>query len=136
MKRDKDLAAKLDDPLRVAAGLPLGPDACYFVGASSDGDHGQVSDASILEYNRPPAGQPGLWCQWTVPGEGRKANQSIEWDGGEKFYSYVEWLEYIVKHFLEPWGRRITGVVKWRGEEPGDKGKIVAKDNKLEVVEG
>lgn len=134
MKRDKDVAATLKDPLRVAVGLPLGPDACYYVGLGED--HGQISDASILEYNDPPAGQPGLWCKWTVPDIGRKANQSIEWNGVEKFYDYIKWLEYIIKHFLEPWGRKVTGVVKWSGEEPGDVGKIIAKDNKLEIVEG
>ena len=31
-KRDTEAAAKIPDPLREAVGLPLGPDACFFVG--------------------------------------------------------------------------------------------------------
>lgn len=116
------------DPLRDAVGLPPKPE--YFV--SGDGFCGQDSDESVLNYNSPPPGQPGLWCQW-VPSENLDA---IEWDGHEKFYHYVEWLTYLIKHFLEPWGYRLNGDVEWEGEGRGDIGRIIVTDNVVSVLEG
>jgi hypothetical protein len=68
-----------------------------------------------------------LWCQWIATPDGR----GIEWDGGEKFYHYIAWLQYIILHFLEPWGYRLSGEVKWTGEDPSDTGRIIVEDNKL-----
>lgn len=65
-------------------------------------------------------GTPGIWCQWVPTEDG----QGIEWDGNEKFYAYVEWLDYIVKKFLTPWGITLSGEVQYRGEEFGDDGTI------------
>jgi hypothetical protein len=104
-----------------------GIDGGYFIGASGHG--GQDRDDSIIDYNSPPYGQPGLWCQWTSNEEGTK----LEWDGGEKFYSYVEWLEYLIEHFFSKWGVLLTGEVKWEGEDNTDMGKIIVTDNEVEV---
>jgi len=51
------------------------------------------------------------------------------WDGGEKFYNYVEWLKYLINHFFEKWGVKLNGEVYWKGEDGEDMGKIVVKDN-------
>jgi hypothetical protein len=48
----------------------------------------------------PPNGQPELYCQWTPNKEGI----TIEWDTGEKFYGYIEWIEYLINQFLKKWG--------------------------------
>lgn len=114
------------DPLREAVNLPIGRDCQFFVGGS--GFAGQDRDESIVDYNYPPDGQPGLWCQW-VPNEDGTA---IEWDGGEKFYSYTEWLKYIIENFLKPWGHTLNGKVHWRGEEFSDLGTIVVKNNAIQ----
>ncbi len=127
MKRNAAEAAKLADPAREAVGLPIGKDGEYFVG--SEGFMGQDQDSSIVEYNYPPSTQPGLWCQW-VPNEDGTA---IEWDGGEKFYEYVEWLEYIISNFLDPWGYKLNGQVEWQGEDMGDRGVIRVKDNVVDI---
>jgi hypothetical protein len=74
----------MPDPVRIAAGLPIGEDGDYFVGGG--GFAGQDKDASVLSYNNPPKGQPGLWCKW-IPGDEGK---TIEWDNADKFYNYVE----------------------------------------------
>jgi hypothetical protein len=124
MKRDG--AKTGPDPIRDAAGLPANPD--YFV--SGRGLAGQ--DASILEYNQEPDGQPGLWCQW-VPSE---THDAIEWDGGEKFYEYEAWIVYLVEHFLGPWGYKLNGTVTWEGESQGDVGRLVMRDNVLSVERG
>ena len=86
---------------------------------------GQDHDETIIDYNRPPRTQPGLWCQWVPTEDGNE----IEWEGGEKFYDYVEWLEYLIEKILAPRGYTLNGTVFWQGEEDSDRGKIVATNN-------
>ena len=93
---------------------------------------GQDSDETILDYNRPPRTQPGLWCQW-VPSED---GQFIQWDGSEKFYNYVEWLKYLIDKILAPRGYKLNGVVGWQGEDRGDIGKIEVVDNVVRTLRG
>ena len=128
MKRNAKFAATLPDPFRNAVGLPIGNEAEYFVGGV--GDFGQDDDLSVIDHNDPPKNQPGLWCQWVPSADG----EGIEWNGGEKFYYYVEWLNYIIKNFLIPWGLVLNGTVKWRGEDFNDAGKIIVKDNVVSKV--
>lgn len=121
MKRD---AAKLGpDPVREAAKLPAGIDGGYYVG--SDADYGQQRTPDILDYNSPPEGQPGLWCKWTPDEDGT----AIIWDDGEKFYDYVQWIEYLIENFLAPWGYLVNGAVEWDGEGRGDVGRILVVNN-------
>jgi hypothetical protein len=130
-RRMKRLEADADlrpDPLRDAVGLPIGREGGYFVG--EEGTWGDHSGNDVVNSNKPPEGQPGLWCQWT-PNENGTA---IEWDGGEKFYYYVEWLEYLIKHFLGMWGYRLNGTVTYQGEAEGDKGSIIVVDNVVTKV--
>jgi hypothetical protein len=128
MKRDP---AKLGpDPIRKAAKLPAGVDGEYYVGSTAE--YGQHSTSDILDYNGPPASQPGLWCQWTPTGDGT----AIIWDEGEKFYDYVEWAEYLLEHFLTPWGYRVNGAVEWFGEDRGDIGRILIVNNAVTVQPG
>lgn len=129
MDRNPVIAATLPDPLREAAGLPIGEGAEFFVGGV--GSFGQGNDASVLNHNSPAKSQPGLWCQW-VPSD---SGESIEWDGGEKFYNYIEWIKYINEKFLKPWGIVLEGKVSWSGEDSGDVGVIVAKDGKIRYKE-
>ncbi len=128
-----------------------GNDGEYFVGGK--GHAGQDRDDSIIDFNTPPGQldylntpdfgerwkenelrkiegkcQPGLWCQWMV-GDG----YVLQWDGGEKFYHYVEWLSYLISHFFEPWGIKLTGEIEWVGEDSEDRGKIVVENNDIAV---
>lgn len=90
---------------------------------------GQDRDNTIIDYNEPPKTQPGLWCHWTPTEDGT----ALEWDGGEKFYNYVEWLEYIIVAILTPRKYKINGTLTWRGENFDDVGKITVKNNKITV---
>jgi len=153
MKRDAAKAALLTDKVREAVGLPIGEDAAYYVGSAEDGQMGQKNDNSVLDYNS-PAGQlgyddagfsdrwaenkkritdgkcqPSLWCQWTVNDEGTQ----LEWDGGEKFYYYTEWLKYLIAHFFNVWGVKLNGEIKWTGEDDEDMGKIYVTDSVVEA---
>lgn len=90
--------------------------------APNYGDH-------VLDINRAPDAMPGLWCQW-VP----TSDTTLAWDGGEKFYEYIEWLRYLLTTFLAPWGYTVTGTVEWTGEDDDDRGKLqVEADNRLRV---
>lgn len=133
MKRDASVTEERPDPVRVAAGLPVGKDGGYFVGEGGVAGQGEggfgVLPKGVLDFNREPTEQPGLWCQW-VPNED---GTEIEWDGGEKFYHYVDWLDYLIEHFLSPWGYTLEGEVEWRGEDWEDTGTISVSGNVVEV---
>jgi hypothetical protein len=75
---------------------------------------------------------PSFYCQW-VPAEDGTA---IEWDGGEKFYNYIEWLAYLVKNFFQSKGYTLSGTVSWQGEDSDDFGLIEVNDNKIVTREG
>ena len=100
-----------------------GVDGEFFVG-------GKERDETIIDYNTTPLGQPSLWCQWTV------VNGELTWDGGEKFYAYILWLEYMINNFFQPWGIKLNGEVEWLGEDPDDFGKIKVTNNKVKILEG
>jgi hypothetical protein len=69
----------------------------------------------------PPA---DTFCQWVATADGTK----LEWDGEEKFYDYVEWLQYLCAVFAK-WGVQASGTIRWTGEEPEDRGAITVKRN-------
>lgn len=130
MQRNAEATATMLDPIREVVGLPIGEQGGYFVG--SPRDYGTDHTPDVTNYNNPPAGQPGLWCQWTPTEDGT----AIEWDQGEKFYDYVEWLEYLIEHFLKPWGYVLNGAVDWQGEERGDIGRILIVNNAVSTKAG
>jgi len=120
VRRDDEKTQKMNDPVRKAVNLPVGKEGGFYVVDSNDAE-------DVIDGNSPPEGQPGLWCQWVPTEDG----MAIEWDGGEKFYEYIDWLEYIIKNFLKPWGYKLNGKVLWQGESVGDVGSITVKDNKV-----
>jgi hypothetical protein len=125
MKRNASLTRERVDHVRDHAGLPVGPEGAFYVGEGGYGGQNEGSD--ILNYNSPPKGQPGLWCKWEPTEDG----QGIRWNGVEKFYDYVKWLEYLIENFLAPWGYVLEGEVTWQGEERSDMGKLIVKKNKV-----
>jgi hypothetical protein len=118
----------------------------YFL---SDGTDSWGQDTpNIIEHNKPPEGQPGLWCQWVASEKG-----NIKWNGAEKFYNSEEWMLYFVEHLfkknaymknLEPdtykkyefQEHSLNGVIYAKGEEAGDIWKLIVKDNEVFVSQG
>ncbi len=128
MKRNPEILQSIPDPARTAVGLPVGEEGCYFVNEKWDED----SEVSVVNYNRPPKTQPGLWCKWVPTADGG----GIKWNGAEKFYDYVEWLQYIINNFLKPWGYVLNGEVNWQGENEEDIGIILVASNVIIFPEG
>lgn len=126
MCRDPSVARNYLDPVRAAAKLPIGKDAGFFVGSTEN--WGQNHTGDVVNYNKPPRGQPNLWCKWAPSEDGK----SIQWDGAEKFYNYTAWLKYLIKYFLEPWGYKLNGCVRYSGEDVSDCGEIIVEDNVVE----
>ena len=131
MKRDnekiKELYPKWKD---LCFNGDLGVDGEYFVGGI--GFMGQGDDDSVLEHNYPASTQPGLWCQWVIGGN----NDELMWDEGEKFYDYVEWLEYMIDNFFDPLGYILNGDITWEGEDSDDVGVIHVEDNIVDIEYG
>lgn len=108
----------------------------YFVGGG--GMMGQAEGEDIIDYNVPPRGQPGLWCNW----KSTECGGFIEWDGGEKFYYAEEWMTFLIKHFIgdNPEASKelpflckhnLNGVIEAQGEEASDKWSLIVVDNKV-----
>lgn len=120
---------KLSHTRRVKRNLPdkYGIEGEFYV--EGGGLMGQAKEKSIIDYNRPPCTQPGLWCQW----EPSDCGNFIAWNQAEKFYCYVEWLQYIIDRVLTLKGYSITGNVLYQGEDVEDRGLIKVKDNIIKV---
>ncbi len=104
-------------------------------------------DSDVLDENRPPEGQPGLWCQWAPTDDGA----GIAWNGNEKFRHPVEWMQYLIDNFLaagaaaktqthDGLGRftfadhAVEGTIAAQGERPSDRWALVVRDGKASCV--
>jgi len=86
---------------------------------------------SFVDERHESEDYPSIWCDW-VPSED---GSSIAWNGAEKFYNYLEWLEYIITHFLERWDYVLNGEVEWCGEDHwNDRGTIHVENNVVTVT--
>lgn len=139
---DGDLVNQHPDPLREAVGLPLGENGCSFTG------HGFLD-----EYCYPPwsytgsketgpaptdpaylgkvcPGTPYHHCPWKPNDDGTEL-----FVPGDKPYKYIEWLHFLVDHFLTPWNALLNGKMTWHGEWDHDAGIIIVEHNMITVLE-
>lgn len=84
-------------------------------------------DPCVIDYNNPPSTQPGLWCNWHV------TRTELTWNEAEKFYYYVEWLQYLIKNFFDKWGVALDGAIQWQGENCTDRGTISVWGSKIHI---
>ena len=75
---------------------------------------------------------PSYYCQWVTSDNGR----FLEWDSGEKFENYVEWLQLLVDRYFKKWGRSLTGAMEYSGDGDGDVGTIAVDRNVIHVLPG
>lgn len=133
MSRNSALVANLPDPLRQAVDLPVGEEGEYYVSGEDVHQYDKSTDETVVDCDRPPKTQPGLHCYW-IPNEDGTA---IVWNLIDGFKNYIEWIRYLIQHFLAPWGRVLNGEVKWTGlfkeDKSLDTGVIKIKDNVVTV---
>lgn len=108
----------------------LGVDGEYFIGGGMN-FFNDPPDDTIVNHNMPPHTQPELWCQWIIDDYG-----NLAWDGGEKFYEYVEWLKYLIDNFFAPLGYSLNGEIEFQGEDYEDFGTIFVENNLVDVKYG
>lgn len=85
--------------------------------------------------------QPSDWFDWIS-----KDGTTIEWSGGEKFYYPVEWMEFIINHFMgsNPIAKRdnpeefsflqshtLNGTIEAQGEDEEDQWQLVVVNNEV-----
>ena len=104
----------------------LGKNGEYFLDVDSNV---WAADSSVLDINSNPKFQPGLWCHWIISDDGKR----LGWDGAEKFYSYIEWLDYLIENFFCSSDLILNGTVEWQGEDEDDKGSIIVSENIITV---
>lgn len=90
----------------------------------------------LLEFNEDPSlipndSKPSSYMQW-VPSETMNA---IVWDGGEKFYDYDLWMQWLL-FWLSSKGIQASGELRWRGESSDDIGLIHVLDGVMTVTQG
>ena len=114
--------------------LPKEPEAYgiegefFFPSKELGGFMGQNHDESVINSNRTPSTQPSLWLQWIIE-DNEVGSYVLKWDEGEKFYEYVEWLEYLIESIFIPADVSVDGEVDWFGEDTDDNGTIFVKNN-------
>ena len=110
----------------------------YFV--DGPGDLGQDVTGTVIDADRPPQGQPSLWCPVRPVADG----SALAWDGGEKAYDLPLWVRYIIDHFLGPRATApmgfltkdhvLNGVMEAQGEDREDRWDLVVEDNRVWVL--
>lgn len=82
------------------------------------------------QFSKYADNHPDSYNQWKPTKDG----MALEWNGGEKFYEYVEWLEWLIDNYFKPKKIILNGVLRYQGEEIGDVGRIEVKDNVVDVI--
>ena len=74
---------------------------------------------------------PSIWNQWII--NDSYSTQSLVWDGNEKFYNYIGWLDYIIRNYMIPNDIYLNGRIQWIGEDKNDIGVIYSDDNFIDI---
>jgi hypothetical protein len=90
-------------------------------------DYDSKDDGTYESYTETPDTIPDAYLQWEPTEDG----DGIQWNGAEKFYEYIHWLRWLIKHYMKPRDLVLNGEIKWQGEEIGDVGILVCVDNKV-----
>jgi len=111
----------------------FGVEGEFYFDTSDFDNFGQSKDNTVIDSNKPPKTQPELWLQWIVNYNEQTNEYTLEWDQGEKFYGYIEWLEYLIKNIFEPKNILLNGSVNWEGEDRDDVGTITIVNNTITI---
>lgn len=93
-------------------------------------------DGTYKLYTNTPETIPDSYLQWEPTDDGT----GLQWNYGEKFYDYIHWLRWLIKHYFKPHDIVLNGQIQWQGEEIGDCGIIKVINNKVTtkklIIEG
>lgn len=89
----------------------------------------QLDSLAKTRHEDPP--MPSIYCGWQLRLD-ENDMYFLEWDSKEKFYNYVEWIQYITE-LISDWELKLNGRVFFQGESMGDVGFILVKDNVVTV---
>lgn len=135
-----DLVKHDPDPLREAVGLHLGENGCYFTGRGFKKHYCYPpwQSTGTKETGRAPTdpaylgavcpGTPNHLCAWAPSDDGTELVIR-----SDKPYGYIKWLQYLLDHFLVPWGYILNGEMTWQGEGENDTGVLLVKGNVITV---
>ena len=109
----------------------------------------------VVDYNRPPGGQPSLWCNWAPTADGA----AIKWNETEKFRDAEIWMQFLIDVFLRPgaslqaeladpvpgrvyddafaaftFDHVVNGTIDAQGDDPEDTWRLVVADNTVSKV--
>lgn len=124
----------------------------YYVGG------GSPWAPDVLDSNRPPEDQPGLWCEWLPTDDGTAIVVDEE---TEKFYDADRWMLYLIVTFLGPeatvarelqdpvpgrdypeelahftFDHVLNGVLEAHGEYEEDVWRLIVRDNQVYYQDG
>lgn len=69
---------------------------------------------------------PRYKCHWKIKSD----RQTIVWDKTGKFKCFIEWIQFLIGKFFEPWQNEVNGEVSWQGDHfESDTGIIQIKNN-------
>lgn len=88
----------------------------------------KTQDKAFIKYSDK---HPDSYNQWKPLDDGT----GLCWNGGEKFYNYKEWLQWLIDYYLKPRGINTSGVIRYQGEEIGDVGRLEVTDNIVKKIE-
>lgn len=82
--------------------------------------------AHLREFGTSPNDRqaPVGFCQWVTT-----ENNTLKWDGTEKFAFYVEWLQFVIDTIFKPDRVNILGRVEYQGTEVGDHGFLIVEED-------
>jgi hypothetical protein len=78
---------------------------------------GEEADPAYLGGVCP--GKPDHLCAWRPNDDGTELVIAFD-----KPYEYLKWLQWLLNHFLLPWGYVLNGKMSWQGETEDDTGVI------------
>ena len=108
----------------------LGIEGEFFIDPNWRKDPNGQEDSTVVDHNTPPRTQPSLWLQWGIH-RGKDGMDYLSWNRAEKFYSYVDWLVYLLDKIIVPRGYVLSGSVFFQGEDARNYGKITITQNRI-----
>lgn len=123
-RRDNWELWNIPDPCRNAVDLPLGVDCEFYTGPMGLG---------LLPCLRPPKWQPSRYCGWHPSYHKRW----IIWGGeyqGSHYDKPAEWLRYILRMMLTPWGHSVNGYLEWYDDPYQNVGAVQVENNLVYVL--